>query len=133
MRFITAFAAILTTLAIAFPNLAPAKAQEYKVGERWMTMGKTSEGDTLSLNVNSIQTKPNAGNWLWFAYRITDSVETRERIGFTGACHRGSLVSKPEWQVEFTNSNGELETLQVKADSPGSLKLLRTVCSRGYR
>jgi hypothetical protein len=133
MRFITAFAAILTTLAIAFPNLTPAKAQEYEVGERWMMMGKTSEGDTLSLNVNSIQTKPNAGNWLWFAYRITDSVETRERIGFTGACNRGSLVSKPEWQVEFTNSNGELETLQVKADSPGSLKLLRTVCSRGYR
>lgn len=44
MRFITAFAAILTTLAIAFPNLTPAKAQEYEVGERWMTMGKTSEG-----------------------------------------------------------------------------------------
>jgi hypothetical protein len=133
MRLVTTLTIVLTTLTLALSSIYSATAQEYESGERWMTMGKTNEGDILSLNVNSVQTKPHAGNRLWFTYRITDGVETRESIGFTGACHRGQLMSKPEWQVEFTNQKGEVESAQVKADSPGSLKLLRTVCSRGYR
>jgi hypothetical protein len=133
MRLVTTLTIALTTLTLTLPSIYSATAQEYESGERWMTMGKTNEGDVLSLNVNSVQTKPHAGTWLWFAYRITNGVETRQRIGFTGACNRGQLVSKPEWQVEFTNQKGEIAQLQVKADSPGSLKLLRTVCSRGYR
>lgn len=71
-------------------------------------------------------------NWLWFAYRITDGVETRERIGFTGACRRGQLVSRPVWNTEIQNKDGVLEAIEIKADSPGSLRLLRTVCSKGY-
>lgn len=125
---------IVIALATVLPSISPSSAQEYEINDHWMTMGQTKKGDVLSLDVNSIQTKPHAGNWLWFVYRVTDSVETRERIGFTGACNRGQLVSKLEWQVEFTNKRGDLESVQViKADSPGSLRLLRTVCSRGYR
>lgn len=118
------------TLATILPSISPSLAQ---INDRWLTMGKTNDGATLSLNVNSIQTKPHAGNWLWFAYRVTDDVETRQRIGFTGACSRGQLVSEPEWQVEITNEMGVLgDVLTIKADSPGSFRLLQTVCSKGY-
>jgi len=120
---------ILATVSHGISSLS---AQESDVREHWMTMGKTNKGAILSLEVNSIQTKPHAGNWLWFSYRITNDVETYERIGFTEACNRGQLAAKPEWQVEFTNDKGELEVVHVKADSLGSLKLLRTVCSKGY-
>ena len=121
-RIIAAF-----TVATILPGISPSVAQ---VNDRWMTMGKTNDGAILSLNVNSIQTKPHAGNWLWFSYRVTDDVETRQRIGFTGACERGQLVSEPEWQVEVTDET--VDVLTVKADSPGSLRLLQTVCSKGY-
>ncbi len=120
-------------LATVSQGISSLSAQESEVREHWMTMGKTNKGAILSLDVNSIQTKPHAGNWLWFSYRIISDAETLERIGFTGACNRGQVASKPEWQTELTNDKGDLEAVvHVKADSPGSLKLLRTVCSRGY-
>lgn len=131
MRLVTTLTTALTLFAIALPGVSPVFAQESQVSERWMTMGKTQKGDILSLNVNSVQTKPHAGNWLWFAYRITDGVETRERIGFTGACRRGKLVSNPVWNVEIQGKDGVLEAIEIKADAPGSLRLLRTVCSKG--
>lgn len=132
MRLVTTLTTALTLFAIALPGMSPVFAQESEVSERWLTMGKTQKGDILSLNVNSVQTKPQAGNWLWFAYRITDGVETRERIGFTGACRRGQLVSRPVWNTEIQNKDGVLEAIEIKADSPGSLRLLKTVCSKGY-
>ena len=125
---------LLITFVSLCSVISPVIAQESGVDEPWVTMGKTNNGDILSLNVNSIQTKPHAGNWLWFSYRITTSVETREHIGFTGACNRGRLASKLVWQVELVNENGVIDrVLEIKADSPGSLSLLKTVCSRGYR
>lgn len=125
-------------LVITFVSLTsviiPVMAQEYGVKGNWMTMGKTNDGAILSLDANSIQTKPHAGNWLWFSYRITDEVNTRERIGFTKACDRGQLVSKSVWQVELVNENGEIDRrMDIEADSPASLRLLKTVCSTGYR
>jgi hypothetical protein len=124
---------LITFVSLSFV-ITPVRAQEYGVNENWMTMGKTNDGAILFLDINSIQTKPNAGNWLWFSYRITDEVTTRERIGFTGACNKGKIVSKPFWHVELINENGEIDRrIDIEADSPASLKLLKTVCSTGYR
>ena len=129
---------ITAKLIITFVSLTsvitPAMSQEYGVKENWMTMGKTNDKAILSLDVNSIQTKPHAGNWLWFNYRIIDEVETRERIGFTGACNQGKLASKPIWHVEIVNENGDIDRqIDIEANSPASLRLLKTVCSISYR
>ncbi|NES19441.1 MAG: hypothetical protein F6K41_11045 [Symploca sp. SIO3E6] len=125
-KFVAAMPSAVRVATIALTTVLPGNSPSFaqESNERWMTMGRTNDGAILSLDVNSIQSKPHAGNWLWFAYRITDDVEAREHIGFTGSCERGQLVSEPEWQVENTNERGDLESvLTVKADSPGTLKL----------
>jgi len=126
-----AFRVATMALATVLPGISPTLAQESN--ERWETMGQTNDGATLYLNVNSIQSRPHA-SWLWFAYRIADDMEYSQHIGFTGSCERGQLVSKAEWQVDIKDGMGNLEyVLTVKADSPGSLKLLQRVCSEGWR
>lgn len=61
MRLVITVTTALTLFAIALPGMSPVFAQESEVSERWLTMGKTQKGDILSLNVNSVQTKPQAG------------------------------------------------------------------------
>ncbi|MEM6751572.1 MAG: hypothetical protein AAF630_01070 [Cyanobacteria bacterium P01_C01_bin.38] len=89
--------------------------------ERWLTMGKTNDGNIVSLDVNSIQ---NQSESLKFRYRITDNTETRERIAVTNVCRNGKISSQPEWKVEFQD-----KVLVIEANSPGSLNLLKKVCS----
>jgi len=124
----------LTVLAIAsalFLANLPMKAEASQY-ERWVTMGKTSSGGILSLNINSVQTKPHAGNWLWFSYRVTDDEETREHIGSTGSCIEGKVSDKSEWVIDATDTNGNLAgQIQIKADSTGSQALLKKVCQLG--
>lgn len=91
--------------------------------DNWLTMGKTNDGNIVSLDVNSIQNQ--SINSLKFHYRITDNTETRERIGITDACRNGQISLQPEWKIEFQD-----EALVIEANSPGSINLLKTVCLR---
>lgn len=120
---------IIVSVAAILPTVTPATAQD----GRWLTMGRTSSGEILSLDSNSVQTKPHAGNWLWFVYRVTGSKETRERVGFTGSCLQGRLTGKPEWYVEATDRNGVITGQKtIKAGSSASQALLTRVCQTGY-
>ncbi|MHC5820075.1 MAG: hypothetical protein ACYT04_30455 [Nostoc sp.] len=123
-----AVSAIASTLILT--NL-PVKAEASQYSN-WMTMGKTSTGSILSLNINSIQTKPHAGNWLWFSYRVTDDKETREHIGSTGSCIEGRVSDKSEWSIDSIDTNGNFTgTIEIKTDSNGSQALLKKVCQLG--
>lgn len=111
----------LLTACVIVIALAP---QAY-AAPRWETVGKTSTGETLSLDVNSVQTKVNAGSWLFFSYRLKGSIETRQSIAKTASCSGGKLSSaKPGWIVDSTSR-------QVYADSVGSQNLLQRVCQLG--
>lgn len=95
-------------------------------------MGKTSSGSILSLNINSVETKAHAGNWLWFSYRVTDDEETREHIGSTDSCIEGKVSDKSEWLVDSIDTNGNFTgAIKIKADSTGSQALLKKVCQLG--
>jgi hypothetical protein len=123
-----ALSAIASTVILA--NL-PIKAEASHYSP-WMTMGKTSSGSILSLNINSVQTKAHAGNWLWFSYRVTDDQETREHIGSTGSCIQGKVLDKSEWLVDSIDTNGNFTgAIEIKADSIGSQALLKKVCQLG--
>lgn len=91
--------------------------------DNWLTMGKTYDGNIVSLDLNSIQNQ--SINSLQFHYRITDNTETRERIGITNACRNGQISSQPEWKIKFQD-----QELVIEANSPGSMNLLKTVCLR---
>ena len=91
--------------------------------DNWLTMGKTYDGNIVSLNINSIQNQ--SKNSLQFHYRITDNTETRERIGITNVCRNGKISSQPEWKIKFQH-----KVLVIEANSPGSMNLLKTVCLR---
>ena len=91
--------------------------------DNWLTMGKTYDGNIVSLDLNSIQSQ--SKNSLQFHYRITDNTETRERIGITDACRNGQISSQPEWKIKFQD-----KVLVIEANSPGSMNLLKTVCLR---
>ncbi|MHC5823305.1 MAG: hypothetical protein ACYT04_47595 [Nostoc sp.] len=123
-----AVSAIASALCLVnFPMKAEASQHE-----RWVTMGKTSSGSILSLNINSVETKAHAGDWLWFSYRVTDDKETREHIGSTGSCIEGRVSGKSEWVIDATDTNGNLAgQIQIKADSTGSQALLKKVCQLG--
>ncbi|MEH2424613.1 MAG: hypothetical protein V7K48_28010 [Nostoc sp.] len=123
-----ALSAIVSTVILA--NLSvKAEASHYSP---WLTMGKTSSGSILSLNISSVETKAHAGNWLWFSYRITDDKETREHIGSTGSCIEGKVLGKSEWLVDSIDTNGNFTgAIEIKADSTGSQSLLKKVCQLG--
>lgn len=91
--------------------------------DNWLTMGKTYDGNIVSLDINSIQNQ--SKNSLQFHYRITDNTETRERIGITNVCRNGEISSQPEWKIKFQD-----KVLVIEANSPGSMNLLKTVCLR---
>lgn len=91
--------------------------------DNWLTMGKTYDGNIVSLDLNSIQNQ--SRNSLQFHYRITDNTQTRERIGITDACRNGQISSQPEWKIKFKD-----KVLVIEANSPGSMNLLKTVCLR---
>ncbi|MBN3945924.1 MAG: hypothetical protein HWQ38_05315 [Nostoc sp. NMS7] len=123
-----AVSAIASALLLA--NL-PSLAQTSR-SERWVTIGKTSSGGILSLNINSVETKAHGGNWLWFSYRVTDDKETREHTGSTGSCIEGTVSDKSEWLVDSINTNGDFTgAIKIKADSTGSQALLKRVCQLG--
>lgn len=91
----------------------------------WENVGKTSTGETLSLDITSVQNKPHAGSWLFFVYRVKGSVETRQSIAKTASCSDGKLSSsKPGWIIDSTSR-------KVYADSVGSQNLLKRVCLYG--
>lgn len=95
-------------------------------------MGKTSSGSILSLNINLVETKAHAGNWLWFSYRVTDDQETHEYIESTGSCIEGRVSDKSEWLVDSIDTNGNFTgAIEIKADSTGSQSLLKKVCQLG--
>lgn len=120
-----ALSAIVSTVILA--NL-PVKAEASHYSP-WVTMGKTSSGSILSLNINSVQTKAHAGNWLWFSYRVTDDQETREHIGSRGSCIQGKVSDKSEWLVDSIDTNVNFTgAIEIKADSTGSQALLKKVC-----
>ena len=124
----TVVLAIAHTVILAnLPTIA-----ETSQHERWLTMGKTSSGSILSLNINSVQTKPHAGNWLWFSYRVTDDKETRQHIGSTGSCIEERVSDKSEWLVDSIDTNGNLTgIIKIKTNSAGSQALLKKVCQLG--
>jgi hypothetical protein len=123
-----ALSAIASSVILA--NL-PIKAEASHYSP-WVTMGKTSSGSILSLNINSVQTKAHAGNWLWFSYRVTDNKETREHIGSTGSCIEGKVSGKSEWLVDSIDTNGNFTgAIEIKADSTGNQSLLKKVCQLG--
>ena len=116
---------IIASVTAISSTVVPATAQN----EKWLTMGKSNGGSILSLDVNSIQTKPHTGNWLWFSYRVTTSKETQEYIGYTASCVRGKISKEPQWYVDDADKQGaSAEALSIKADSPGSQTLLTKVC-----
>jgi hypothetical protein len=122
LRFGIGIIASVTTLTCM---VVPAAAEN----DQWVTIGKSNRGSILSLAVDSVQTKPHAGNWLWFIYKISNKDETQVVLGFTGTCVKGKVTGKPEWYVEKTNKEGVIdELITVKADSPGSQALLTKVC-----
>ena len=89
--------------------------------QNWETVGKTNTGETLSLDSNSVQSKPNTGGWLFFSYKVG----SRQNIAKTASCSNGKLSSaKPGWIVD-SNSR------QVFADSVASQELLQRVCMYG--
>ena len=123
-----ALSAIVSTVILA--NL-PVKAEASHYSP-WVTMGKTSSGSILSLNINSVETKVHAGNWLWFSYRVTNNKETGEHIGSTGSCIEGRVSDKSEWLVDSIDTNGNFTgAIEIKADSIGSQSLLKKVCQLG--
>jgi len=111
---------LLTACAIVF-----AVAPQAIAAPRWEYVGKTSTGEKLSLDNNSVQTKSGEGAWLFFTYRLTGDVETRQRVAKTASCSNGKLSSSnPGWIVDS-------ESRKVSADSVGSQSLLQRVCQIG--
>lgn len=101
--------------------LVIAIAPQVYASQNWETVGKTNTGETLSLDSNSVQSKPNTGGWLFFSYKLNN----RQNIGKTASCSNGKLSStKPGWIVD-SNSR------QVFADSVASQELLQRVCMYG--
>jgi hypothetical protein len=87
--------------------------------------GRRSTGEILSLDVTSVQNKPHAGNWLYFSYRLTGTVETRQNIAKTASCSGGKISSaNPSWLIDKDDR-------KVLADSVGSQNLLQRVCQLG--
>lgn len=116
---------IIASVTAISSTVVPATAQN----EQWLTMGKSNGGSILSLDVNSIQTKPHTGNCLWFSYRVTTSKQTQEYIGYTSSCVRGKISKQSGWYVDNADRQGvSAEALSIKADSPGSQTLLTKVC-----
>jgi len=111
---------LLTACAIIL-----AVAPQAIAAPRWENVGKTSTGETLSLDTNSVQTKSGEGGWLFFSYRLTGSVETRQSVAKTASCSNGKLSSAtPGWIVDS-------QSRKVSADSVGSQNLLQRVCQLG--
>jgi len=111
---------LLTTCAIVL-----AVAPQAIAASNWQTVGKTSTGEILSLDVTSVQNKPHAGNWLYFSYRLTGTVETRQNIAKTASCSGGKISSaNPSWLIDKDDR-------KVLADSVGSQNLLQRVCQLG--
>lgn len=122
------FEAPLTTPVILDSTPVPNTTKN----ERWLTIGKSNSGNILSLDINSVQAKPHANNWLWFSYRVTNDQETREYIARTGSCIQGEISNESEWIIDTTNVNGDfVSPIEIKTDSPGSQALLKKVCQTG--
>ena len=120
-----AVSAIASTLLLAnLPSLA-----QTSQSERWVTIGKTNTGETLSLDLSSAQFT-GYGEATLFTYKFTGNVSSRVNKAVTESCEgvTGKLRtdSSLEW---FVNSqNGKETQIVVKAESQASKLMLGRVC-----
>ncbi|ARV59159.1 hypothetical protein BZZ01_11405 [Nostocales cyanobacterium HT-58-2] len=110
--------------------------------DRWVTLGKTNDGEVLALNESSveiidIQIDESINNEDGFyenlpmtkAVQFDYRIGKRERRAYTKACKNGVVVGNPHWKTYTTAIDYKFQYFLVEADSDASKKMLRRVCS----
>lgn len=103
---------------------------------RWVVIGTTSTGETLSLDLSSAYFTGSAdyGESAEFTYKFIGNTTTRVNKAVTESCepNTGKLVINGFLGWDVTEQNGKTAQIPVKAESEASKRMLERVCSQAF-
>lgn len=102
-----------------------------QAGTAWTFIGTTNEKEKLFLDVNSAHYVSDE-HYVSFTYKIGNNVETtRINTAVSNACQGSTLNSDSRYHYWIVaSSNYSSSQVTVKADSNGSLNLLKKACKQ---